>query len=177
VPDTTVHLDPATPADAELLSNLLELYIHDLSAFYPHVELGDDGRFGYPQLPLYWSEPGRSPFLIRHGDRVAGFVLAKRGSPVSDDPEVLDVVEFFMLRQFRRGGIGRAAALQLWQQLPGSWTVRVSEGNRAALEFWSGVVAEATNGAAIESSRPGRAHPWRVFAFCVGAAASSAPAG
>lgn len=164
----TVRLVHATPADAERLANLLELYIHDLSAFYPHVELGDDGRFGYPQLPLYWSEPDRRfPFLIRHGDRVTGFALAKRGSPVSRDPEVLDVVEFFVLRQHRRGGIGRAAALQLWQQLPGSWTVRVSEGNLGALDFWSGVVAEATNGVATESSHPGRPHPWRVFAFDV----------
>ena len=176
--DATIHLDPAAPADAERLSNLLELYIHDMSAIYPHVELGDDGRFGYPELPLYWSEPGRRfPFLIRHGDRVAGFVLAKRGSPVSDDPEVLDVVEFFVLRQYRRGGLGRAAALQLWQQLPGSWTVRVSEGNRGALEFWSGVIAEATNGAAIESSRAGRLHPWRVFAFASGRQHPARPAG
>lgn len=101
-------------------------------------------------------------------------MLAKRGSPASDDPQVLDVAEFFVLRQFRREGVGRAAALRLWQQLPGSWTVRVSEGNRGALEFWSGVVAEATNGTAIESSRPGRSHPWRVFAFCVAARGDAA---
>jgi predicted acetyltransferase len=166
-PAATVQLDPATPADANLLADLLELYIHDMSAFYPHVEIGDDGRFGYPELPLYWSEPGRFPFLIRRGDRVAGFVLAKRGSPVSDDPEVLDVVEFFVLPQWQREGIGRAAARRLWLRLPGSWTVRVSEGNLGALGFWSGVVAEATLGAAVESRRPGRSHPWRVFAFRV----------
>jgi predicted acetyltransferase len=171
-PPATVRLVPATPADAERIANLLQFYIHDLSILYPHVEIGDDGRFGYPQLPLYWSEPGRRfPFLIRYGDRVAGFVLAKRGSPACEDPEVLDVVEFFVLRQHRRGGIGRAAALQLWQQLPGSWTVRVSEGNPGALDFWSGLVAEATDGAATESSRPGHLHRWRVFAFHVGAAA------
>jgi type VI secretion system secreted protein VgrG len=108
---------------------------------------------------------------IRRGDRVAGFALAKRGSPVSPDPDVLDVVEFFVLRQHRRWGIGRAAALQLWQQLPGSWTVRVSEGNLGALDFWSGVVAEATNGAVTESTHPGPGHAWRVFAFYAGAAA------
>jgi predicted acetyltransferase len=169
VPSATVRLVPATPADAERLANLLELYIHDLSALYPHVEIGSDGRFGYPQLPLYWSEPDRRfPFLIQHGERVVGFALAKRGSPVSQDPDVLDVVEFFVLRQHRRGGVGRAAALQLWQQLPGSWTVRVSEGNLGALDFWSGVVAEATDGAATESSHPGPLHRWRVFAFDVG---------
>ena len=161
-----IRLSPATPGDAELLANLLELYIHDLSAIYPHVALGADGRFGYPELPLYWSEPTRRfPFLIRAGDSVAGFVLAKRGSPASADPDALDVVEFFVLRQQRRAGVGRDAALALWRRLPGSWTVRVSEGNPAALEFWRHVVAQAAGGSARESTLPGRAHPWRVLCF------------
>ncbi|HTV24226.1 MAG TPA: GNAT family N-acetyltransferase [Polyangiaceae bacterium] len=164
----SVQLLPATLAEAELLSNLLELYIHDLSPYYPHVELGADGRFGYPDLPRYWSEPTRRfPFLIRASGRVAGFVLARRGSPASSDPEVLDVVEFFVLRQQRRGGVGREAALQLWRRLPGSWTVRVSEGNPGALDFWRRAVGQAANGNVMESSLPGRAHPWRVLSFSV----------
>jgi predicted acetyltransferase len=98
-----VVLDAATPRDATLLSNLLELYIHDLSEAFPNIELGADGRFGYEKLPLYWSEPERRfPFLIRFEGRVAGFVLAMRGSPASDDPDVFDVAEFFILRRHRR---------------------------------------------------------------------------
>lgn len=42
------HLVAATEAEHTLLSNLLELYIHDLSALFPQVRLGPDGRFGYP---------------------------------------------------------------------------------------------------------------------------------
>jgi hypothetical protein len=52
-----VTLQPATVADAALLTNLLELYVHDLSEIFP-VTIGADGRFGYPKLDLYWSEPG-----------------------------------------------------------------------------------------------------------------------
>ena len=70
---TTLHV--ATQADAQLLSNLLELYIHDVSAVFRTVELGPDGRFGYPRLPLYWSDPKhRFAYLVRQRDRVAGFV-------------------------------------------------------------------------------------------------------
>ena len=39
-----VVLDPATSNDAGLIANLLELYIHDVSEAFPHVELGPDGR-------------------------------------------------------------------------------------------------------------------------------------
>ncbi|XXX76710.1 GNAT family N-acetyltransferase [Sorangium sp. So ce134] len=161
-----VVLDEATPSDALLLSNLLELYIHDLSDVFPGIELGPDGRFGYDKLPLYWSERERRfAFIIRCAGRVAGFVLATRGSPAADNPDVLDIAEFFVLRRHRRSGVGRRAAILLWQRFPGAWTVRVSEGNAGALAFWRGVVTEFTSGAATEATRPGHPHPWRVLSF------------
>jgi predicted acetyltransferase len=149
-----------------LLSNLLELYIHDLSVVFPHGELGADGRFGYTRLPLYFGEPDRRfPFVIRSEGRVAGFALAKRGSPVVPDPDVLDVAEFFVLRKYRRSGIGRQAAFLLWNRLPGRWTVRVSEGNSGALDFWRDAIAAYTHGALTESAMDGEPHAWRVFLF------------
>jgi predicted acetyltransferase len=161
-----IALDVATFSDAPLLSNLLELYIHDLSEAFPDIELGADGRFGYPTLPLYWSEPERRfAFLIRCDGRVAGFVLVTRGSPAIEDPDILDIAEFFVIRRYRRSGVGRRAAFLLWNRLPGKWTVRVSEGNRGALPFWSGVIAEFTNGTATESTLPGYPNAWRVFSF------------
>ena len=158
-------LEVATSSDARLLSNLLELYVHDLSDAFA-IDIGADGRFGYDRLPLYWSEPERRfAFLIRHGGRIAGFALATRGSPVSDDPDVLDVAEFFVLRRYRRAGVGRRAACLLWNRLAGRWTVRVSEGNARGLAFWKSVVGEYTNGVVSESTRAGSPHGWRVFAF------------
>jgi predicted acetyltransferase len=161
-----VVLDVAASRDAPLLANLLELYVHDLSEAFPCIELGADGRFGYDKLPLYWSEPERRfPFLIRYDTRVAGFVLVTRGSPASDDPDVFDVAEFFVIRRHRRCGVGRRAAFLVWDRLPGRWTVRVSEGNTSALPFWAGVIAEYSRGAATESRRSGSPNAWRVFSF------------
>jgi predicted acetyltransferase len=164
-PDDVV-LDVASPADAALMSNLLELYIHDLSEAFPAVELGPDGRFGYRNLPLYWSEPERRfPFIIRCGGRVAGFVLATRGSPATDDPTVLDIAEFFVLRRYRRRGVGRRAVTLLWRRLPGQWVVRVSDGNRSAMPFWTSVISEFSDGAATQFKRPGDPNAWQVFSF------------
>jgi predicted acetyltransferase len=161
-----VSLDVATAADAALLANLLELYAYDLSEAFPDVELGPNGRFGYSKLSLYWSEPERRfAFLIRLGGRVAGFALAVRGSPAADDPEVLDVAEFFVLRRYRRAGVGRRAALLLWDRLPGKWTVRVVERNPAGLAFWRATIAEAADATVTETTRPALAQTWRVFSF------------
>ena len=174
-----VLLEAAAPGDAGLLANLLELYIHDLSEVFP-VELGADGRFGYETLPRYWSEPDRRfPFLIRFGGRLAGFVLVTRGVLPSNDPDVFDIAEFFVLRRFRRLGVARRAAFLVWDRFPGRWSVRVSEGNGGAVPFWARAVTEYTNGTVVESSRPGTPHAWRVFSFQSGAgsAASKGSAG
>lgn len=160
-----VVLVPATAADAVLLANLISLYAHDLSDVFG-LEVGADGRFAYDRLPLYWSEPERRfAFLIRAGASLAGFALVTRGSPASDDPDALDVAEFFVLRRHRRAGVGQRAATLLWDRLPGHWFVRVSEGNRPALPFWQGVIRTYTNGDFQETSRPGEPHDWRVYSF------------
>jgi predicted acetyltransferase len=99
---------------------------------------------------------------------VAGFVLATRGSPATEDPDVLDVAEFFVMRRYRRFGVGRRAAFLLWKRLPGKWTVRASEGNLGAVAFWADVIAEFTNGVMMESIRPGNPNDWRVFSFETG---------
>jgi predicted acetyltransferase len=155
-----VTLDAATSSDAEVLANLLLLYI------LPNVDVGTDDRFSYPKLPLYWSESERRfAFLLRCDGRLAGFVLVKRGSPAAEDPEVLDIIEFFVLRRHRRSGVGRQAAFLLWNRFPGKWTVRVSLGNPVALAFWQSVIAELTSGTATEFEIPGQPNAWRVFSF------------
>lgn len=160
-----VTLEIATACDETLLSNLLQLYAYDLSDVFG-LEPGPEGRFCYAQLPLYWSEPQRRfAFLIRRGRQNIGFALATRGSPVTTDPDDLDVAEFFVLRRYRRSGVGRRAAFLLWDRLIGNWVVRVSDGNRGGVDFWARVIAEYTGGILSCSDIPGDPHPWRVYRF------------
>lgn len=160
-----VTLDVARPDQAPVLANLLELYTHELSAIFG-LEIGDDGRYGYPRLAQYFGEPGRFPFLIRVGDRLAGFALATLGSPASDDPRAMDVAEFFVLRRHRQEGVGGRAAVRLWNGFPGrTWTVRVSTANAPALSFWTGAVGAYARDGFTESALPGIPHPWRVLTF------------
>ena len=165
-----VSLDTAQAAEEPLLANLIELYIHDLSDVFTHVELGPNGRFGYPRLPLYWAEPDkRYPFLIRCDGHVAGFVLATRGSPVVPDPDVHDVAEFFVMRRYRKVGVGKEAAMLLWRRFPCSWTIRVAEGNVGALAFWRASIANIPQVKVTEWTLSSGLYAWRVFKFDAGA--------
>ncbi len=160
-----VRLEAATLQDAELLSNLLELYIHDLSEAFPDIELGADGRFGYRRLPLYWSDPSnRFPFLVKYGQRVVGFALIMRGSLLID-PDAFDVAEFFILRRWRRTGLGRRAAHLLWDRLPGRWIVRAALRNAGAVPFWARTISEYIGRDADELPHPQLPDAWRVFTF------------
>lgn len=147
------------------MENLLELYIHDLSEAFD-VEIGPDGRFGYPGLPLYWSQPDRRfAFLVKVEAQVIGFVLVTAGSPMSDDPNVHDIAEFFILRRHRRLGIGKRAAVLAWNHFPGRWIVRAAANNLAAVSFWRGIIAEYSGGTSSESQRQSSQQSWKVFSF------------
>src|SRR5215471_16563312 len=160
-----VSIQSVGPEAAPLLSSLLELYIHDMSEIFP-VKLGPDGRFGYDKLPGYWSEPdNRYAFLITCDGEIAGFALVTRGSPATLDPTDLDVAEFFVLRSYRRSGVGRRAAGQLWDRVRGNWVVRVSDANRAGLHFWRDVVREYAGDQCAETLGPEHPHGWTVFTF------------
>ena len=160
-----VTLQVATADDAPVLANLLEFYLHDLSEAFP-LDVKADGRYGYQWLPLYWTEPHkRFAFLIRVGGRLAGCILVTRGSPATHDPDDLDVAEFFILRRYRRCGIGRRAAVLLWNRMAGKWIVRVLEANRAGMLFWEPVIRDYTNGDFVKRDHFIHAHNSCIFTF------------
>jgi predicted acetyltransferase len=159
-----VELISALEEQEPILANLLELYVHDFSEFID-LKLGADGRFGYRHLPLYWKESNRHPFLIMVNDRLAGFVFVRRGSEISNDADVWDMAEFFIVRGYRRQGVGMKVAHQAWNQLLGKWEVRVIDRNQKAMKFWGRAVSEFL-GKEIDPSPFDKNHEgWHVFSF------------
>jgi predicted acetyltransferase len=163
-PPAHIEVIPAAPEQEPILANLLEFYLHDFSEFHD-LELGPDGRFGYKHLPLYWSEPDRYPFLVRMDSKLAGLVLVKRGPGMSDTEIVWDMAEFFVVRGYRRRGIGTEIAQKMWRRFPGRWEVRVMESNHSAHPFWERAISVFT-GETIHSVRVEKGGQcWRLFSF------------
>lgn len=144
--EVKIEIVPADVADRPVVENLLQLYLYDFSEALD-TTVQSSGFFAYPDISAYWADPNRLPFLFKCRDLPAGFALVSRGSVWSDEPEVYDMAEFFVLRGRRRHGIGRAAAGALFERFPGSWDVRVLVGDAAALEFWSVVIRAFADGA------------------------------
>jgi predicted acetyltransferase len=163
-PSVHIEVVPATLEQEPILANLLELYAHDFSEFQD-LDLGADGRFGYKYLALYWSEPDRHPFLVRMEGKLAGFVLVKRGSELTGNQAVWDIAEFFVMRGYRRRGIGMQIAHEVWRRFPGAWEVRVMQSNIPAAHFWAHAIStftgEATDPVRVEKD----GECWKLFSF------------
>lgn len=144
MPDIEIAIAIARPDERELIANLLQLYTHDFSDFWPGTprgELGDDGRFeAYPSLDLYWREAGRLPLLFRIDRRPVGFALLNDVSH-SGLPVDRNMAEFFIVRKHRRGGVGAQAARAVFSLYPGQWEAAVARKNVAALAFWRRAVS------------------------------------
>jgi predicted acetyltransferase len=159
-----VEVIPAALDQEPILANLLELYAHDFSEFHD-VELGADGRFGYKHLRLYWLEPNRHPFLIRVDGKLAGLMLVKRGSEVSNAETIWDMTEFFVIHGYRRRGVGMSAAHEVWRRFPGLWEVRVMESNHAARQFWMRAISTFADRSIPSACVQQGDKCWRVFSF------------
>ena len=116
----------------DVVRQLLELYLHDLSEF-TDANVGSHGVYGYFYLDDYWTEPDRHPFLLQVDNHWAGLALVRSGSPH-------DMSEFFVMRKYRRNGVGRAAVQILFDSFPGDWQIRQLAANRPATRFWRSVI-------------------------------------
>ena len=159
-----VQVIRAAPEQAPILANLIELYAHDFSEFR-NLEIGEDGRFGYRSLPLYWSEPNRHPFFVRLDGKLAGLVLVKKGSEVSGNDAVWDMAEFFVLRGCRRRGIGTQVAHEVWTRFPGVWEVRVMQANVSAQHFWARAISRFTSEVVQPVGVEEAGECWTLFSF------------
>ena len=148
-----VSLERAEPSQRETLANLVQLYIHDFSEFLSgqrKLAVEENGRFAdLLRLEDYWSLPDRSVWFIRAGGELAGFALLNTRSHCGRAVD-FNMGEFFVMRTFRRDGVGARAAIDLIHMHPGQWEIAVSVRNPPALAFWPRVAAKVT-GEAVET--------------------------
>ena len=134
-----IELVPASAAQLPLVRNLYQFYAYD-SSDWEGEDVEVDGRFYIhePHLARYWQEPGWSAQLILADGFIAGFLLIERSElPGIDAAEFADL---FILRKYRRLGIGRALATQLLGDGT-PWLVRFYQQDSLACAFWQRLLA------------------------------------
>jgi predicted acetyltransferase len=127
-----------------VIKNLMQFYIYDFSE-YVRLDVEDNGSFApYPDLNDYWGGDSKFPYIIKTNDKYVGFVLVKLVS--SKDRSCFSIAEFFILKKYRREGIGRAVAIKVFDLHKGNWEVYQRDSNKPAQIFWNKVISEYTKG-------------------------------
>ena len=129
---TNVAITPATDDKKPLIANLIQLYLYDMTESMPYP-VGPDGRFAYDFFNRFW----RFPYLIHVDQEIAGFAFVIDECPLTGRTPCWFMAEFFVLRAYRRRGVGQGALAAMLQRHPGEWHIGVPQANRPARQFWS----------------------------------------
>ena len=127
-----------------LLVRLMELYNYEFS-IYSNEDINEYGHYGYGHIDDYWEEDGRFPYLIRVDGKIAGFALICPHCDYRKEEGARCIGEFFVMLKYRRRGIGRKAATQLFDMHRGLWEVCCWTNNLPASKFWEKVVEKYTD--------------------------------
>ena len=84
------------------------------------------------------------PFRRHLGRHYAGFALVDQRVRIGTDGYWMD--QFFVLKKYRRLGLGQLLASAAFSALPGRWEVGQMPRNVAAQAFWRKAVRQYTQG-------------------------------
>lgn len=139
------ELVQAVEEQKDVIANIIQYYFYDFSEFVD-IDVEADGKFKpYQYLDDYWQEKNdRFPYLIEVGEQYAGFVLVRFIE--SEERSYFSIAEFFIMKKYRRGGLGKAVAHRIFDMHRGEWEVFEIEPNKPAQAFWRKVIGEYMNG-------------------------------
>jgi len=140
-----IEVAEATRKDEPMLERLFQLYQYDFSEIMGG-DVEDDGVFHYISLGDIWDDDHAHVFITRVEGWLAGVAIVEERSHFTGDTDVAYMDEFFVMRKYRRTGVGSEFAARLFDMFPGRWEVGQVAPNTEATLFWRSVIREYTGG-------------------------------
>lgn len=141
-----IELQRISLVNKDALNNLMQFYLYDYSDTDKR-DINTWGRFEYEYLDSYFTDDeSRMPFFIKLNDIIVGFVLVNNFSLINEDKNIKSIAEFFVMKKYRRIGIGSATLETLFKILPGKWEIKIDKNNEVGLSFWRKKINNITKG-------------------------------
>lgn len=143
----SIEIRVAPESEKHILHNLLQFHAHDMSEF-DGEDVNDEGQFEYDGFILlddYWTDDKRHPFIVWVAGKPAGFAVMLE-EEFEDGGGCFFMVDFFILKKYRRQGIGQYVAHSLFEQFQGNWQISEIERNLPAQAFWRKTISRYRNG-------------------------------
>ena len=140
-----ISITPVKIEEKQILKNLGELYIYELSQYTP-INVDASGLYNaLDEINLYWTEKNRHPFFIKVDGKLAGFALIFDGRQIEAVESDYAMDEFFIMHLYKHKGVGKYCARHLFDRFKGKWQLWLHPNNIPAKHFWTKAVHEYTN--------------------------------
>ncbi len=139
-----IKLVEASHIHKDVIKNLMQFYMYDFSEFVD-LDVEADSLFAaYKNLNDYWNDENRFSYIIQKDEIYIGFVLIRYIE--EQQRNHFSIAEFFVMKKYRRKGIGKSIATQIFNSHKGKWEVFQKESNKPAQLFWNKIINAYTKG-------------------------------
>ena len=138
-----IKLEQVTLEGKDVLQRLLQHYLFEESGTDLN-ETNSDGTFAYEWFDHYFTDKDRDAYFIKEmdNDKLLGFVMVNEHLEILKDGH--SIAEFMVIPKYRRRGIGKKAAIHIFEKYKGNWEIKPSYGSEKAYLFWENVIREYT---------------------------------
>ena len=126
--------------DKKILDNLIQLYLHNLSANFKIDFDSKTGLYINEDTNKYFTDDKEVALFIKEEDNILGFILLY----LSDNENI--VQELFILNNYKRQGYGRKSITEVFNKYKGNWCIKVVPCTPNSENFWINTVNEYTKG-------------------------------
>ena len=134
---TNIKLELVELGERNKLEKLLQLYLHDLSLYFPIPFNSNKCEYEY-DLDKYFKD--NYAYFIKRNNEILGFILIDNNKENN-----YEISEIFILNNYKRNHIGSKVVKQIFNIYRGNWIIKVVPNSKIAESFWINTIKEYTN--------------------------------
>lgn len=132
-----IELIKVNKNEKEKLEKLLQLYLHDLSIYFPLDFDSEKCEYKY-DLDKYFNND--FAYFIKSDNNILRFILIDNNGESN-----YEISEMFVLNNYKNKKVGTISVIKAFALYKGKWTIKVVPKSEIAEKFWAKVVSEYTN--------------------------------
>lgn len=132
-----IELIKVNKNEKEKLEKLLQLYLHDLSIYFPLDFDLEKCEYKY-DLDKYFNND--FAYFIKSDNNILGFILIDNNGESN-----YEISEMFVLNNYKNKKVGTISVIKAFTLYKGKWTIKAVPKSEIAEKFWVKVVSEYTN--------------------------------
>ena len=135
-----IKLRIAKKEERHLIENLLQMYLHNISEYFPIDFNSKTCTYEYDDIGKYFDESVNYAIIFMNDEDVIGFSLVD----FIDNTYV--VQEMFILNNYKNKGFGEGCITKVFDDFNGDWIIKSLPLSPKSENFWNKTINKYTDG-------------------------------